>query len=639
MKNVFKITMALLLMISLLPIMPIFATEEVVSVYDGTSVSETLQGNGTLVEPYLISSGADLAKFIAIINANIDVNAQINDQNTAETTAATAESREPVYQPNVYIEDYYLITNDIVWSSYVEADGLTAPTTLWEPIYAGYFNGIFDGGNHTIYGLFTNGTSESGTGMFSRFAGTLKNLTIKDSYFSGNIYIGGFVGLAYSMVAENLTNYATIHAKSIDTTYKGSFVGGIIGRAHIANTTITINNCTNNATISNITQGTTGINASAEGPGQLNGGGIIGSVGQVVVLRINNCINTGNVLSAYANAYAGGIIGYTNATSDVIIDKCINTGNVSYGKALVGGIVGQAATSSADDGAITTLIKNCLNTGTIYSAKMVGGIAGRIYAQARVENCVTIGSVICNKSGEGSFGIVGVETGELVNSYILAGSAYNETSTTTASATGGTSKTEIELKGPGVVAALGLSADNWSDGQADEYLTVAIDTVDPVITSQTITATAGEGGSISPAGIQTVTNGVDYTFTIVANSNYTIKDVKIDGTSVGAVSEYTFNTVSADHTIDVTFEEIPVETTAPETTVAITTAPETTVAITTTPETTVAITTATDTTVADTTVTTEESGCSCGGSDSATILIGMLTIITSLGLFIVIKKK
>ena len=629
MKNVFKVTIALLLMISLLPVMPVFAAKVGVGVYDGTSVSETLKGDGTLAEPYLINSGADLAKFIVVISANKEVNSLINDANAAETTAAAAESRDPVYQPNVYMEDYYLITNDIIWSSYVAADGLTAPATLWSPIYAGYFGGVFDGGNHTIYGLFTNGTSESGTGMFSRFNGTLKNLTIKDSYFSGNLYVGGFVGLAVSMVAENLTNYATVHAKSIEAIYLGSFVGGIIGRAHNENTTVIINNCTNYATISNITQGTTGINAAAAGPGSLYGGGIIGSVGKVVILRINNCINNGNVISAYANAYAGGIIGYTNALSDVIIDKCINTGNISYGTALVGGIVGQAATTSAAGGAITTLIKNCLNTGTVHSAKMVGGIAGRIYEQSRVENCVTIGSVICNKSGEGSFGIVGVETGELVNSYILAGSAYNETSTTTASTTGGTSKTEIELKGPGVVAALGLSADNWSDGQADEYLTVAIDTVDPVITSQTITATAGEGGSISPAGIQTVTNGVDYTFTIVANSNYTIKDVKIDGTSVGAVSEYTFNTVSADHTIDVTFEEIPVETTATETTVAITT----------TPETTVAITTATDTTVADTTVTTEESGCSCGGSDSTTILIGILTIITSFGLFIVIKKK
>lgn len=72
----------------------------------------------------------------------------------------------------------------------------------------------------------------------------------------------------------------------------------------------------------------------------------------------------------------------------------------------------------------------------------------------------------------------------------------------------------------------------------------------------TITATAGENGSISPNGSVTVTEGDNQTFTITANSGYHIEDVLVDGKSVGAVSTYTFEDVAANHTITATFDRI-----------------------------------------------------------------------------------
>lgn len=71
-------------------------------------------------------------------------------------------------------------------------------------------------------------------------------------------------------------------------------------------------------------------------------------------------------------------------------------------------------------------------------------------------------------------------------------------------------------------------------------------------TQYTITATAGTGGSISPSTTQ-VYKGGSQTFAITANNGYRISDVLVDGTSVGAVSTYTFNNVIADHTISATF--------------------------------------------------------------------------------------
>jgi hypothetical protein len=69
----------------------------------------------------------------------------------------------------------------------------------------------------------------------------------------------------------------------------------------------------------------------------------------------------------------------------------------------------------------------------------------------------------------------------------------------------------------------------------------------------TITATAGTGGSISPSGSISVNYGANQTFTNTPNSGYSIANVLVDGTSVGAVSTYTFNNVTANHTIAVTF--------------------------------------------------------------------------------------
>ena len=87
---------------------------------------------------------------------------------------------------------------------------------------------------------------------------------------------------------------------------------------------------------------------------------------------------------------------------------------------------------------------------------------------------------------------------------------------------------------------------------------------EPVVTTYTITATAGTGGSITPSGAMTVEAGMDKSFTIKADAGYTIADVKVDGISVGAVSSYSFEDVAANHTIEATFESSWVPTPDPD---------------------------------------------------------------------------
>lgn len=68
-----------------------------------------------------------------------------------------------------------------------------------------------------------------------------------------------------------------------------------------------------------------------------------------------------------------------------------------------------------------------------------------------------------------------------------------------------------------------------------------------------IDASCGENGSINPAGKVSVPKGGNQTFAITPDNGYHIADVLVDGASVGAVKEYTFENVTEGHTIAVTF--------------------------------------------------------------------------------------
>ncbi|OGP75793.1 MAG: hypothetical protein A2W09_00650 [Deltaproteobacteria bacterium RBG_16_50_11] len=91
---------------------------------------------------------------------------------------------------------------------------------------------------------------------------------------------------------------------------------------------------------------------------------------------------------------------------------------------------------------------------------------------------------------------------------------------------------------------LDLAVANWSSNNVSVLINTAI---------YTVTATAGANGSISPSGSVSVFSGDNQSFTITPNACYHVADVLVNGVSQGAVTDYTFNNVTADHTIDATF--------------------------------------------------------------------------------------
>jgi len=69
----------------------------------------------------------------------------------------------------------------------------------------------------------------------------------------------------------------------------------------------------------------------------------------------------------------------------------------------------------------------------------------------------------------------------------------------------------------------------------------------------TLTATAGNHGSISPLGTVKAPRGSEQTFIITPDSGYHIFSTVIDGLSIGATTNYTFTNISSGHTISADF--------------------------------------------------------------------------------------
>src|SRR5262245_33642399 len=106
--------------------------------------------------------------------------------------------------------------------------------------------------------------------------------------------------------------------------------------------------------------------------------------------------------------------------------------------------------------------------------------------------------------------------------------------------------------------------DGTSQGPVTSYTFTNIRTAHTIAASfvhaatrDTITASAGPGGTIEPSGAIPVDCGTTKTFTVRHDACYRILDVVVDGTSRGAVDVFSFPAISASHTISASFASAP----------------------------------------------------------------------------------
>lgn len=120
----------------------------------------------------------------------------------------------------------------------------------------------------------------------------------------------------------------------------------------------------------------------------------------------------------------------------------------------------------------------------------------------------------------------------------------------------------VTVEGQGKDETLEISQEKGTINISNCHITSIVRDGEKILTYNIITS-AGEGGTITSEGTEgaftgemMVVEGEDRAFVITPDSGYRIKDVLVDGVSVGPVSRYTFENVSAGHRIYAIFEKV-----------------------------------------------------------------------------------
>ncbi len=285
-------------------------------------------GSGTVADPYLIATPADLNSLGATPSHWGKCFKLVADINMAEFTGT----------------QYKIIGTSYDYS----------------------FRGIFDGDGYVIRNLtYTTTASMHYVGLFGYVGsgGQIRNLGVKDVNIIGGGYVGGLVGQNYN---GNITNsYATGSVLGRDSKY--GCAGGLVGQNNDGDITACYATGTidGREKVGGLVGGNSGTIINCYATGAVNGnygvGGLAGYNGGGAT--ITNCYAAGAVNGKYE---VGGLAGDNGGT----VTNCYATGavNGNYG---VGGLAGY------NGGGAT--ITNCYAAGAVDGNDYVGGLIGLSY--------------------------------------------------------------------------------------------------------------------------------------------------------------------------------------------------------------------------------------------------------------------
>ena len=324
-------------------------------------------GTGTEADPFQISEAGHLVLLHELLKKEAE---EINFDDT-------------------YVKGHFILTADIALNDTSDFSGwsTTAPEFGWIPIGSGIttaFAGVLDGNGHRISGMYID-SADGPCGLFADLQGTVKNLTLTQSYIraSGSTAaVGTFAGNTFEATIENCHADTVMEVSAVDS------VGGIAGKAS------TVTDCTFSGTVTQLDEG------------YVHMGGIAGSGGTISGCSFSGTLN--------GKGYTGGIAGYGSNAA-----RCVNRGTVSGDTA--GGIVGRiyAAGTDLEIEEPQRTVENCINEGQVNGAALAGGIVGWMGndesdISMAVLNCENKGQVSGSESAAGIIGKLSVERSGLM---------------------------------------------------------------------------------------------------------------------------------------------------------------------------------------------------------------------------------
>ena len=405
-RSILSVLLAVLLLVTSVPLTPAFADGGAVSLQSESGESEGLKQDGD--GKYYISTAEELKAFR-------------DEVNSGKTDASAVLTANIVLNEKIEVDDNGAVINQEKLSE-------------WTPIgnKDHRYTGTFDGNGHTISGLYIDTADDQS--LFGYVSGTVKNLSVSGTVI-GRMFVGGVVGdnrgnvinCAFSGSVSGDSSVGGVvgyNGGTVENCYNtgtvtgtNDWVGGVVGSNSFS---ATVTNCYNTGNISGdrYVGGVVGHNynggsvTNSYNTGAVSGGedvgGVVGDNSSIVEgnsSNVENCYNTGSVKGSGNSV--GGVVG-TNDSGTV--ENCYNTGSVTGTVDSVGGVVGWN-----DSGTV----KNCYNTGEVSGNRYVGGVVG--VNSSTVKNCYNTGKVIGSSVG----GVVGLNFGNgiVTDCYFLTGTA------------------------------------------------------------------------------------------------------------------------------------------------------------------------------------------------------------------------
>ncbi len=341
--------------------------EDSLPIWNGGS-AESYAGSGTSGNPYLITSGEELALLAQQVRSGetfagkyfrLTADIQLNETDQFHRWESTPPARRwlPIggYATVALqsAEDYadqlaegalFVRTEE----GYSAAKGYQSGVIYYRKAT---FNGIFDGDGHTVSGMFVDSDAPC-AGLFGVLLdATVRNLHLQDCYVQGREQVGLLAGSLTSDSALAIQN-CTVAGTAVGD----HAVGLLIGSGEAADSAkVTVGQCRTNGAVRSSAQA----------------GGLLGNWNSSAILTVTDCQSAGRIQCDQA---AGGLIGQLNGTQ-VQLSDCHNHAAIP-GKDQIGGLIGDL---SIADGIFT--VSNCQNGGTLLGKSAVGGLIGQLTMQ------------------------------------------------------------------------------------------------------------------------------------------------------------------------------------------------------------------------------------------------------------------
>lgn len=382
------------------------ATISTNTVWKGEVATSYHGGNGSKDDPYIISTGAELAYFSSMLKTTDYDNTYfvlgndifLNDGIFQyENNVITYQKQDKI----LYLKEY---TNELY-----EDKAMTIKSNETVNIFSSLvnFRGSFDGNSSTIYGLFVTDSEADELGLFTNLNGNVSDLLVRNSLIYGGKITGG--------IASN---------SSANTIKNVLYEGDVVGNRNGSEKSVTLD-IPNQEQVNLESNKETEVDLSALNTnvlGSITSTTLTGvcqsdiSIGKIKIndIEISECnnnafsIDLGNLeknklviktdegsnatnykltdlkyILKYKEGLTAGVVAKAN---DLNIENSINKGNVE-GSSLAGGIVAKGTNLN---------IKNSYNTAEIKGFNVASGIVGEISystVDGEVSKCYNTGIV------------------------------------------------------------------------------------------------------------------------------------------------------------------------------------------------------------------------------------------------------